>query len=81
MAKFTFGMEKKDAVLAVKRALSGKVAILKDKNDCLKVGSPMMTVDISFSQGEVSTSASMIGKVLLGTVDSAIELIDGFTKL
>ena len=81
MAKFKFEMDKKSAVLAVKKALNGKVAILKDKNDCLTVGSPMMTVNIKFSENTVETSASLVGKVVIGTVDSAIELSDGFEKI
>jgi len=81
MAKFTFEMSKKDAIIAVKKALSGKVAILSDKNDTLTVGSPMMTVKIAFAENEVTTSASLVGKVVIGTVDSAIELTDGFEKV
>ena len=40
-----------------------------------------MTTKIVFSNGTVETSASLFGKVLLGTVDSCIELIDGFEKI
>lgn len=81
MAKFSYKLEQKDAVLAVKRAVNGKVAILKDKGDTLVVGSPMMTVDISFNNGIVNTKASLFGKALLGTVDSCIELEGNFVKL
>ena len=81
MAKFRFDSDKKTAVLAVKRALNGKLAILKDKNGCLTVGTPpFMTVEIQFSDGFVETKASLFGKILVGTVDSAIELLDGFEQ-
>ena len=81
MAKFKFEMSKADAILAVKKALNGKMAILGDKDDCLTVGSPMMTVKINFTEGEVTTSGTLFGKVLLGTVDSTIEITDGFKKV
>ena len=82
MAKFKFEMSKKDAMIAVKKAISGKMAILSDKNDCLTVGTPpFMTVKICFNDGELATSGSLFGKMLLGTVDSSIELADGFEKL
>jgi hypothetical protein len=80
MAKFTHELGKKEAVLAVKRALNGKMAVLKDTGDQLVVGSPMMTVKILITDKTVETSASLIGKVVLGTVDSCIELAEGFTK-
>lgn len=80
MANFKFNMEKKAAVLAVKKALSGKVAILSDKNGCLTVDSPMMTVKVAFAENSVETSASLFGKVLLGTVNSEIEMIEGFEQ-
>ena len=35
MATFNFSMSKKDAIISVKKALNGKMAILSDKNDCL----------------------------------------------
>lgn len=81
MAKFKFEMSKKEAVLAVKKALSGKMAILSDKNDCLTVGSPLMTVKILFEENQLSTEGSLFGKIIVGTVDSAIELAEGFEKL
>ena len=81
MATFKFSMSKKDAVIAVKKALNGKMAILSDKNDCLTVGSPMMTTKIAFSENEVTTSAALFGKAVIGSVNSAIELIDGFEKV
>ena len=81
MAKFKFEMSKKQAILAVKKALGGKVAVLSDKNDCLTVGAPMMTAKICFTEGELTTSGTLFGKIILGTVDSMIETTDGFEKL
>lgn len=80
MSTFNFSMSKKDAIISVKKALNGKMPILSDKNDCLTVGSPMMTSKICFEEGKVTTSASLFGKVIIGSVDSALELIDGFEK-
>ena len=81
MSKFSFTMPKDKAILEVKRAISGKIAILKDRGNELVVGAPMMTATISFGDGYVETKAALVGKVVVGTVDTAIELIDGFTKL
>ena len=81
MAKFKFEMTKKEAILTVKKAFNGKVGILSDKNDCLTVGAPMMAVKVCFSEGEVTTSGALLGKVMLGTVDSIIETADGFEKI
>ena len=81
MAKFKFEMSKKEAIIAVKKALNGKVAILSDKNDCLTVGAPMMTAKICFAEGELTTNGTLFGKIILGTVDSMIETTDGFEKL
>lgn len=67
-------------MLAVKRALNGKVAILKDKTDELVVGAPMMTATITIRNNVVETKASLVGKVVLGTVDSCIELAEEFEK-
>ena len=81
MAKFKFEMSKKEAILAVKKALNGKVAVLSDKNDCLTVGAPMMTAKICFTEGEVTTSGALFGKIMVSTVDSAIEITEGFEKV
>ena len=81
MSKFSFAMPKDKAILEVKRAINGKVAILKDKGNELVVGAPFMTATISFKDGYVETSAALVGKVVIGTVDSAIELTEGFTKV
>lgn len=80
MAKFRYSLSANEAVLSVKRALNGKVGILKDKPNLLVVGAPMMTVKISFDNGTLTTSASLFGKALLGTVYSCIELSGDFTK-
>ncbi len=81
MAKFNYSCDNKTAVQSVKRALTGKLAILKDTGNTLVVGSPMMTANITFKNGTVETNASLFGKVILGTVDTCIELIEGFSKI
>ena len=81
MAKFNYSCDEKAAILSVKKALNGKVGILKDKGSELVVGAPMMTVNIVFNNGTVETKASLFGKALLGTVDSCIELSGEFIKI
>ena len=81
MAKFKFEMSKKDAILAVKKALD-RMAILSDKNDCLTVGTPLlMEVKIHFAENELTTEGVLFGKLMVATVDSAIELAEGFEKV
>ena len=85
MAKFSYTMNQNDAILAFKKAFVGQgmgsVAILKDKGTEFVLGAPMMTVKVKFEGGICSTSASLFGKALLGTVNSKIALIDGFRKI
>ena len=85
MAKFSYSMSQNDAILAFKKGFMGQgvgnIAILKDKGNEFVLGSPMMTVKVEFSNGICTTSASLFGKVLLGTVNTKIELIDGFKKI
>lgn len=81
MAKFRYSMSKRDAILAVKRSLNGKVAIMSDSADKLKVGAPMITAKITFTDNQVETSASLFGKAILNTVNSCIELTEGFEKI
>lgn len=81
MATFSFNCNKQTAILNVKKALNGKIGILKDKGDVLVVGAPMMKVKITFTNNNVSTKASLFGKTLLGSVNNCIELSDGFVKM
>ncbi len=82
MAKFKYTMDDLTAVREVKKAVNGKVAILKDKDNTLVVGTPpFMTINIKFNKGIVETSASLAGKILLSSVDSMIELTEGFQKV
>ena len=81
MAKFNYSCDEKTAMLSVKKALNGKVGILKDKGNELVVGAPMMTVNIKLTNGIVETGASLFGKALLGTGDSCIELSEEFIKI
>lgn len=81
MSKFSYSCDEKTAILSVKKALNGKVGILKDKENELVVGAPMMTTKILFKNGVLETDANLFGKAILGTVDSCIELSGSFTKI
>jgi hypothetical protein len=54
---------------------------MKDNGAELAVGGPGVTVKVKFANGIVETSASLFGKAVLGTVNTAIELINGFEKI
>jgi hypothetical protein len=81
MAKFKYNMGEREAILEFKKAINGKIAIMKDNGAELAVGGPGMTVKVKFANGIVETSASLFGKAMLGTVNTAIELINGFEKI
>ena len=81
MAKFKYNMGEREAILEFKKAINGKLAVLKDKGTELSVGGPGVSVKVIFENGIVETSASLFGKFVLGTVDTAIELINGFEKI
>ena len=78
-------MSDSEAIIAFKKGFMGQgvgnVAILKDKGDTFVLGAPMMTVTVTIKNGIAETKASLIGKSLLSTVNTKIELIDGFTKI
>lgn len=84
MAKFVYKMTDAEANLAFKKGFAGQgvgnIAILSEKNNVFKLGSPGMTVVVSLKNGVCSTKASLFGKVLLASVNTKIELIDGFVK-
>ena len=85
MAKFTYSMTDAEAKLALKKSFLGNggvgnIAVLKEKDNLLVVGAPMMTVKIQFNNGTCETKASLFGKVLLKTVETKIELTEGFKK-
>ena len=85
MSKFSYSMSQSDAILAFKKGFMGQgvgnVAILKDKGNEFVLGAPMMTVKVKFDNGTCTTSASLFGKAIQATVDTKIELIDGFKKI
>ncbi len=81
MAKFKYNMGEREAILEFKKAINGKIGIMKDNGSELSVGGPGMTVKVKFEKGIVETSASLFGKAMLGSVDTAIELISGFEKI
>ena len=78
-------MSQSEAILAFKKGFMGQgvgnVAILKDKGNEFVLGAPMMTVKVKFENGVCTTGASLFGKALLATVNTKIELIDGFKKI
>ncbi len=85
MAKFSYQMSDSEAILAFKKGFMGRgvgnIAILKDKGNEFVLGSPMMTVNVILKDGVCTTKASLFGKVLESTVNTKIELIDGFVKV
>ncbi len=85
MAKFSYSMNQSEAILAFKKGFMGQglgnVAILKDKGNEFVLGAPMMTVKVKFEKGICTTKASLFGKAILATVNTKIELIDGFKKV
>lgn len=84
MAKFSYQMADSDAIRAFKKGFMGQgvgnVAILKDSGNEFVLGSPMMTVKVVIKDGVCTTKGSLFGKMLESTVNTKIELIDGFVK-
>lgn len=85
MAKFSYQMADSEAVLAFKRGFAGQgvgnVAILRDKGNEFVLGAPMMTVNVTIKDGICTTKSSLFGKLLESTVNTKIELIEGFVKI
>ncbi len=85
MAKFSYSMPDNEAILAFKKGFMGQgvgnIGILKDKGNEFVLGAPLMTVNVTFKNGICETKGSLAGKVVLSSVDTKIELIDGFKKL
>lgn len=85
MAKFKYTVEDNEAILSFKKAFMGQgvgnIAILKDKGNSFVLGAPMMKVNVEFKNGICETKASFFGKTLLATVNTKIELINGFNKI
>lgn len=85
MAKFTYAMTDEEAIAAFKKGFMGQgvgnVAILSEKGKTFKLGAPMMTVTVEFNNGICTTKGSLAGKTIEATVNTKIELIDGFKKI
>ena len=85
MAKFSYQMPDNQAILAFKKAFAGvgigSVAILKDKGDTFVLGSPMMTVTVVIKNGLCTTKGSLFGKVIESTINTKLEMIEGFEKI
>lgn len=61
-----------DAFELVKDAINGKFAVLSEKDNYLKVGSPMMTATIIVTESEISVSGKGAGKIVANTCESSI---------
>ena len=85
MAKFSYQMSDAEAIRAFKKGFLGvgvgNIAILKEKGNEFVLGSPMMTVKVVFENGVCTTKGSLFGKMIESTVNTKIELIDGFVKI
>ena len=85
MAKFSYQMSDSEAILAFKKGFAGvgvgNVAILKDSGNEFVLGAPMMTVKVVIKDGVCTTKGSLFGKMMESTVNTKIELIDGFVKM
>ena len=78
-------MPDSEAILAFKKGFMGQgmgnVAILKDNGNEFVLGAPMMTVKVVIKDGVCTTKGSLFGKVIESTVNTKIELIEGFVKM
>ena len=86
MAKFTYSMKDAEAILALKKTFlgnggPGNVPVLREKDNLLVVGAPpFMTVKIKFNNGVCETKARLFGNIMKKTIETKIELTDGFKK-
>ena len=85
MAVFQYSMSEEEAKKAFKQGFMGQgignVAILSEKGNVFTLGAPLMTVKVEFKSGTCTTKGNLAGKMLETTVNSKIELIDGFTRV
>lgn len=85
MAKYSYAMSDEDAIVAFKKGFMGQgvgnIAILSEKGKIFKLGAPMMTVTVEFNNGICTTKGSLFGKMIEATVNTKIELINGFKKM
>lgn len=74
--KIAYNFDKKRAITLVKKAISGKMAIIKDGGDTLKVGTPpFMMVNIKITDNEIEVSAGGAGAMLGETAASEIDML------
>ena len=66
-------IDKKQALLLVKKAVSSKFGILKDDGYTLKVGAPMMTATITITDKKIIVDGSGAGKIVAETCYLAIK--------
>lgn len=74
--KISFNFDKKKAITLVKKGISGKMAIIKDGGDTLKVGTPpFMMVNIKVTDDTIEIAASGAGAMLGETAASEIAML------
>ena len=74
----SFNFDKKKAITLVKKAISGKAAIVKDNGDFLKVGTPpFMMADITIKDNEIEVaykgSGGLIGETCASEIEMAVQ--------
>ena len=70
-----FDFDKKKAITLVKKAISGKMAIVKDNGDFLKVGTPpFMMADITIKDNVIEVAYKGSGGLIGETAASEIEM-------
>lgn len=69
-----YSFDKKKAIQLVKKAVSGKFAIMKDDGDVLKVGAPMMTAVIKITDKTIEVSGKGAAGPVAQTCASEIEM-------
>ncbi len=81
MAIFVFSMPKEEAVNSVKKELSQKMNIFKEKDCTLTVGKPLKRVKICFSEKNVAVYTRSFGAKEVEKTEAVIENIEGFKKV
>lgn len=69
-----YNFDKNSAIRLVKKAISGKFAILKDDGNTLKVGAPMMTATIKIDDNTITIEGSGAGGAVASTCATEIEM-------
>lgn len=67
-------LDKKQALLLVKKAISGKIAIMKDEGDTIKIGAPMMTATVTVTDSTFEVSGKLTAEAIAQTAATEIEM-------